>query len=86
MPYVKVKSKIVANCIESLNLLGASAKVEIKYVKAYVSHVGNEMAGMEAKNGTKNTSNKITIPPPFSWAKLLVKQAIRSEWCQQWYQ
>lgn len=72
----KIKSKTVANCIDNLNSLGETTTVEIKYIQAHRNHTGNEVADCDAKLGTKNTYNKVNIPPPISWAKLILKQEL----------
>ena len=56
----KVNSKTVENCIDSLNQLGTTSNVEIKYVKAHCGIDHNETADRLAKLGTKNTHNIIT--------------------------
>ena len=81
-----IKSKIVAECIEKLNLLSAHSTVELKYVRAHSDFTGNEVAGADAKLGTKNIQNKVEVHPPISWAKLRIKREMYSEWCRRWYQ
>ena len=81
---LKVKSKTVKNCIEKLNILGTKSEVIIKWIKAHCNHPGNEYADYEAKLGTSNIDNKIVVPPPISWAKSKISQAIEKKWCQNW--
>ena len=81
---LKVKSKTVNNCIEKLNILGTKSEVIIKWIKAHCNHPGNEYADYEAKLGTSNIDNKIVVPPPISWAKSKISQAIEKKWCQNW--
>ena len=83
---INVKSKTVADCIDKLNSLSISSKVDIKYVRAHADHTGNEAADVDAKLGTKNTENKADIPPPISWAKLRIRQEMYRDWCLRWYQ
>ena len=55
-------------------------------MKAHCGIDQNERADQLAKLGTKNTQNKVHTLPPLSGAKLLVNQAIKSEWRERWYQ
>ena len=82
----QIKSKLVENCIDQLNQLGSTCDVTIKYVKAHCGIEQNEIADKLAKQGTKNTQHKITVLPPLSWAKFLVKKAIKSQFCDRWYE
>ena len=82
----RVRSKVVSNCINALNELGSTTTIVIKYVKAHCGIDQNERADQLAKLGTKNTQNKVPTLPPLSGAKLLVNQAIKSEWRERWYQ
>ena len=50
---INIKSKTVADCIDKLNTLSISSKVDIKYVRAHADHTGNEAADVDAKLGTK---------------------------------
>ena len=79
-----VKSKAVQNCIEKLNFLGNQKVVTIKWVKAHNSHKFNDFADEMAKKGTKNTANRVDIPPPNSWAKEILAQKMIREWGQHW--
>ena len=80
----KVKYKTVENCIKHLNILGQETNVEIKWVKGHCDFSGNEYVDMLAKLGTKNTQKIINVPPPISWAKLLINQEIYKIWRQRW--
>ena len=62
-------AKVVKNCIENLNKLGETCKIELKWVKGHAFHTGNELADFLAKTGTKNESNKVDLPPPKNIAK-----------------
>ena len=81
-----VRSKTVSNCVKALNNLATGKKVIIKYIKAHVGFLGNETADALAKQGTKNTLNKIVIPQPNSWAKMLLKKETYEQWASRWYQ
>ena len=79
-----VTSKTVLNCIEKLNFLGNQKVITIKWVKAHNSHKFNDFADEMAKLGTKNTANKVDIPPPKSWAKEILAKKMLREWTQRW--
>ena len=81
----KVRSKTVANCVNTLNDLCRVKKVTLKYIKAHVGWHGNELADENAKLGTKNVQNLVEIPQPNSWAKQIIRQASYQEWCHRWY-
>ncbi len=49
-----IKSREVWSCIEALNDLGNTVKVELRWVKAHVGHEGNERADELAKEGANN--------------------------------
>ena len=61
-----VKSKAVKNCINKLINLGSQKVVASKWEKAHNSHIFNDFADEMAKEGTKNSANKVDIPPPNS--------------------
>merc|ERR1711963_1282129 len=75
--------KSVADCAKTLNKLCVSKNIKLKWVKAHFGYVGNEFADEQAKLGTRNKENKVFIPPPLSWAKLKIKQAIDNEWMKR---
>ena len=85
MAGLRVKSKTVDNCFKHLDILGHETNVDIKWVRGHSDFSGNEYADVQAKLGTKNIQNKIDIPPPISWAKLLINQEINKEWHQRWW-
>ena len=57
-----VKSKVVQNCINKLNNMGFQKVVTLKWVKAHNSHEFNDSTDEMAKEGTKNSANKVDIP------------------------
>ena len=79
-----VKSKAVKNCINKLNNLGSQKLVTLKWVKAHNSHKFNDFADKMAKEGTKNSANKVDIPPPNSWAKEILAKKMYKEWSERW--
>ena len=78
------KSKTIKNCIDSLNELGKSCKIELAWVKGHEGHTGNETADSLAKIGTTNETNKVELPPPKSIAKAKITNAMYKEWNQRW--
>lgn len=81
---IQTKSKVVKNCIENLNKLGETCKIELKWVKGHAFHTGNELADFLAKTGTKNESNKVDLPPPKTIAKKKISDAMYKKWSQRW--
>ena len=81
---LKVKSKTVLSCVKSLNFLGQSCKIQIKWIKAHCGHPGNEFADYAAKVGTTNSNNRFDIKPPMSWAKNKIAQFINKIWIKRW--
>jgi hypothetical protein len=79
-----VKSKAIKNCIDSLNELGKSCKIDLKWVKGHDSHSGNEIADFLAKTGTTNEVNKVELPPPTSIAKAKITNAMYKKWNERW--
>ena len=80
----KIKHKSVDDCAKSLNNLGLSKYVTLKWVKAHANTTGNEFADQLAKLGTTNVENKVMIPPPISWAKHKIAQVINEKWTFRW--
>ena len=54
---------------DALNSIIATKNVKLKYIKAHIGHVGNELADMLAKSGILEVSKKVVVAPPISWAK-----------------
>ena len=81
-----IKSKVVLNCIESLNTLAADRKVTLRWVKAHVGHVGNERADMLAKEGSELVVDGVEpfLPVPTCEFKLLVRDGLDKRWTKQW--
>ena len=78
------KTKTVKNCIDSLNALGKSCKIELSWVAGHQNHTGNEAADALAKIGTTNESNKVNLPPPKTIAKNKIRDAMHKQWNERW--
>lgn len=81
---VKIKSKVVENCLVKLNQLSQISRVQLKWVKAHDDHPGNEFADSEAKLGTVNSKNLVKIFEPVSLAKVKITKAMISSWNRRW--
>ena len=82
---IQTRSKVVKNCLDSLNLLANSGcKIELKWVKGHANHTGNEIADFLAKTGTANELNKVELPPPKSTAMVKISNAMYKKWNQRW--
>ena len=82
---IQTRSKVVKNCLDSLNLLAASGcKIELKWVKGHDNHTGNEIADFLAKTGTANELNKVELPPPKSTATVKISNAMYKKWKERW--
>jgi ribonuclease HI len=79
-------SKIVMDCMKSLDTLQESANVTIHWTKAHVGHEGNERADSLAKEGTTKISHQVEpiIPVPKSWIKRKINQYLHNEWSNRW--
>ena len=80
----KLKQQCVKECADALNSIGTRKNVTLKYIKAHVGHVGNEIADMLAKKGTKNVSKKVVVAPPISWAKQQIENYSVNKWNSRW--
>ena len=81
---IQIKSKVVKNCVDSLNELGKTCKVELKWVKGHAGHSGNELADYLAKTGTTNELEKVDLPPPKCIAMTKISSAMYKVWNDRW--
>ena len=65
---LRIKSKVVKDCIQDLNTLASNRSVTIKWIRSHSQFCGNEAADAEAKNGVAR-SNWIKIPAPVGFLK-----------------
>ena len=81
-----VKSRLVAQCIDSLNALGASVHVHLRYVKAHRGIPGNEFADYAAKYATKHPYPYLgpILPIPRSAYYAQIKSHTYHVWQKRW--
>ena len=83
-----VKSRVVWDCIESLNALGRKTQISIRWVKAHVGIWGNEAADDMAQMGALNTGLAHGPEPflPVSQAvlKSFLNTALLDYWTATW--
>ena len=81
---LKIKSKVVANCIQELNKLANGRKVTIHWIRAHTNDCcGNEYADAAAKAGTVSC-NLVKTPIPTSFLKAKINKAFMNIWNQEW--
>ena len=79
-------SRLVRQCISSLNTLGLTTHILIRYVKAHSGYVGNELADSQAKYATTQPLpyNKPLVALSKASFKQHINEAIRNEWAKRW--
>jgi hypothetical protein len=78
---ITVKSSLVQDCIEALNLVGNCNKLDLRWVKAHVGIHGNAMADLLAKRGTTLGTGPIEdLPIP----AVNLKKTIITHFYQKW--
>jgi ribonuclease HI len=79
-------SKLVIDCIKTLERLQTIVRVTIHWIKAHVGHAGNEKADQLAKLGTQKSSYHVEpiIPVPLSWTKGKIRAYLYKEWTERW--
>lgn len=79
-------SKIVRQCIASLNALGSSVHVLLRYVQAHSGWVGNEMADYQAKLAVRQPRPYLSplIPLAKSHYNRYITHALTNLWTQRW--
>ena len=81
----KVKSKLVLETIEALNILGEKTyRLELSWIKAHNNYMGNERADELARNAIYNNIVLFNIAPPHSLFKSNLWTAIYDEWTTRW--
>ena len=81
-----VTSRLVQQCIASLNALGSHAHVLLRYVKAHCGHEGNEMADRLAKLAVSQPTpyQGPLLPLSKSHYKAYINEAIYQLWTTRW--
>ena len=81
---VKIKSKVVANCIQELNKVANNRKVSIHWIRSHTNNCcGNEAADAQAKLGTVSY-NLVKTPIPTSFLKHKIHKSFMNLWNQEW--
>jgi ribonuclease HI len=83
---MSTNSKLVKDCMTTLERLQAKVNVTIHWIKAHVGHIGNEKADQLAKLGTQKISYHVEpiIPVPLSWTKGKIRTYLYEEWTTRW--
>ena len=81
-----VNSRLVQQCVSSLNSLGSSVRIYLRYVKAHVGHKGNEMADKAAKLAARRPVplSKPLCFIPRSMYNQLIRDALYTAWQKRW--
>jgi ribonuclease HI len=79
-------SKVVQECIDSINNLGKNTCVTLQWVKAHVRHLGNERADFVAKYGVSQHPDgpEPYLPVPVAVWDNAILTFIKYKWQQQW--
>ena len=77
-------SKVVKNCINSLNELGKTCQIELKYVRGHADHVGNTWADFFAREGASKEENLVELPSPNANALRKISQKLYDSWNARW--
>jgi ribonuclease HI len=79
-------SKVVQECVDSLNRLGRNAIVTLRWIKAHVRHLGNERADFVAKYGAslRPDGPEPYLPVPQKVWDKAVSAFTEYKWQQQW--
>ena len=81
---VKIKSKVVANCIQELNKVANNRKVSIHWIRSHTNNCcGNEAADAQAKSGTVSC-NLVETPVPVAFLKDQIHRAFMKVWNEEW--
>jgi hypothetical protein len=82
---ITVKSSLVQDCIEALNLVGNCNMLHLRWVKGHVGIHGNEMADLLANRGTTLGTGPIEdLPIPAVNLKNTLKTHFYQKWKTMW--
>ena len=81
-----IQSRTVYECVQLLNELGKDREIVLRWVRAHVGHLGNEIADELAKRGTQEIEEgpEPFLPVPDSFHKDCVRKALAKEWSKKW--
>jgi ribonuclease HI len=79
-------SKLIMDCMQTLDKLQELVEVSIHWTKAHVGYEGNERADILAKEGTSKISFQVEpiLPVPKSWIRRKTQQYLQNEWTSRW--
>ena len=80
---LRIKSKVVKNCIQELNNLAKDRSVRISWIRSHSNFCGNEVADSEAKLGV-SSHNWLKIPTPIGFLKGKIHKAFMKKWNDEW--
>ena len=80
---LKIKSKVVADCIKELNTLAKDRRVSVRWIRSHSDFTGNMVADDYAKLGVES-SNWIRTPVPVGHFKAKIHNALMKEWSKEW--
>jgi ribonuclease HI len=87
-----VSSKLMNQCLESLNNLASYTTVKLRWIKAHAGHHGNELADSLAKTGAivkytatpdEGVIDLEDIPAPYSHLTKLTEQGVNRLWSER---
>ena len=68
-----------------MNLAGTEGQITIKWIKAHVGHLGNELADEAAKEGATNLLYpRIECVAPRNYIKAKIREHMETKWNQAW--
>ena len=79
-----ITSKVVFDCIKSLNELNKSCDITLSWIKAHKGHLGNELADQQAKQGALSNKDIINVPLSDSVIKDHIKKYMTTIWNKRW--
>jgi ribonuclease HI len=79
-------SKLVRDCMNTLDKLQEITNTNIHWIKAHVGHEGNEKADQLAKEGTTKSSyaTEPILPVPKAWVRNKIRDYLNKEWISRW--
>jgi len=80
----EIHDPLVDECIKNLNKLGSSNIVRVQWIRAHCGHLGNEAADEAARKGGLGSGLKLSIDPPNSSSKNIVKSHVTDLWTKRW--